>query len=45
MSRVSIRYFEIVSHMSSTYVTGMKARYMGAAAMTIAPEGLILHPR
>jgi hypothetical protein len=26
-----------------TYVTGMKARYIGAAPITMAPEGLILH--
>jgi hypothetical protein len=25
-----------------TYVTGIRARYIGAAAITIAPEGLIL---
>jgi hypothetical protein len=27
---------------TKTYVTGIRARYMGAAAITIAPEGLIL---
>lgn len=29
--------------MFNTYVTGMKARYIGAAAITMAPEGLTLH--
>jgi hypothetical protein len=31
--------------MCSTYVTGTKAMYIGAAAMTIAPEGLTLRFR
>jgi hypothetical protein len=29
--------------MFGAYVTGMRARYTGVAARTIAPEGLMLH--